>query len=238
MDANPVSTSENTFDAALRALEDLETNVAQSREEKPAAAGLAPSDPIPSVAMVALSEIEADPQPAAITAVPIAEIAAPRSEPAPAPAPAPAAPIALAAPAEPLGKFGRMAVWLGLASSMISAAGLIVAERTIMRAQLVVADARERARELEQSNRLVRQLEVVRNQQIDLLRQQQQQALARPVTSAELQHEMDVLQTGLLTRDPMNRVVQAIQAGQVENNARFNEFGMKMERVEAAVGRR
>ena len=135
------------------------------------------------------------------------------------------------------GRFGKIVVGLALFSSMVSAAGLIVAERTIMSAQLVVADARERQHQLEQANKLIRDLEIIREKQIELLRQQQIQAASTPVTSAELQHRMDTLQAGLIQRDPINRVVEAIRDGQSDTVARFNEFGLKMARVEAALDR-
>lgn len=245
MDATP--NSGNGFDAALKALEDLETGVVT--ETGPAVSvGFAPSVVAPA-SSIALSEIEFGDEPAAIPVSPLAEIVAEGHESRPAPpataeaaaGPAPTAvQPALASPgAAPAGggKFGKIAVGLAILSSILSAAGLIVAERTIMSAQLVVADARERAHQLEQANRLIRDLEIVRDKQIELLRQQQLQLASAPVTSAELRHRMDSLQAGLLQRDPMNRVIEAIQSGNAADAARFREFGMKMERVEQALRR-
>ena len=111
-------------------------------------------------------------------------------------------------------------------------------ERTIVSAQLVVADARERQHQLEQSNLLIRQLEGLRDKQVELLQQQQAQLANAPVSSAELQHRLEALQAGLVQHDPMSRVVDVVRAAQADDNARFNEFGMKMARVEAALERR
>jgi hypothetical protein len=229
----------NGFDEALKALEDLETSVVA----KPALA-------IEPVGTIAFSDDEADSPPAAIVAVPVEEadplvadlleqaiIQDAMAELVASPSPAAvAAPVAIAPAAAPASsRMLKLAVGLGLVSSIISAAGLVVAERTIMSAQLVVADARERAEQLEKANRLIRDLEIVRAKQVELLQAQQAQLASAPVTSAELQHRMDNLQSGLIARDPLNNVVAAIRAGHAENAARFNEFGMKMARLEQAI---
>ncbi|KRB86673.1 hypothetical protein ASE00_08300 [Sphingomonas sp. Root710] len=254
MDASS-SAGGNGFDAALKALEDLETSVVQTREEKPVIAVAAVAAPaIEPVSAIGFSDGDDNAPPAVIApalAVDVIELpteaAAPvaAAEAATHPLPAPAVP-AEAVPATPVqaaaapsaGRFTRIAIGLGLLSSAVSAAGLVVAERVIMSAQLVVADARERARQAEQANKLIRDLQLVRDKQIELLRLQQAQAAATPVSSEELQHRMDALQTGLLARDPMNNVVSAIRESQSGTNARFNEFGMKIDRLEAAVSGR
>lgn len=246
MDASP-SVSGNGFDAALKALEDLDTTAGHSGEGAPAT-GTAPA--IKAVSAIGFSDAEEVDEPAAIDAVPVMDATEPpmsaavlehllqsagfpamTAEAAPVVAPAPV-PVA-ATPAT--GRLGKVVIGLALFSSVLSAAGLVVAERTIMSAQLVVADARERQQQLEHANRLIADLGLVRDKQIELLRAQQAQLAATPVTSAELQHKMDMLQTGLLARDPLNDVVSAIRAGQSDTNARFNEFGMKIARLEAAA---
>ncbi len=254
----------NGFDAALRALEDLETSVAQGREDKPAIAGavapppaagplsaIAPVvEPVLSVASVlAFDESEPDDQPVAIAALPIAETApgqaappltfpieTPAAEhpPVPAPAPAAAAPAAAVAPAA-AGRWTKVAIGLGLASSVVSAAGLIIAERTIMSAQLVVATARERQEQLEHAGKLIHDLEIVRDRQVELLKAQQAQLASAPVTSAELQHRMDVLQEGIMKREPVTQVIEAIRASQSDTNSRLGDLGMKIDRLESAA---
>lgn len=229
MDATPASSNGNGFDAALKALDDLETSVVQTREEKPATPA-APPEPA-----IGFSDVEEDGEPAAITAVPIAEQVAIAA--VPVAEPVPAAPPIVVAPAPSSGRLGRIAIGISLLSSLLSAAGLIVAERTIMSAQLVVASARERAEQFEQSNKLIRELEVVRAKQIELLQAQQAQLANAPISSAELQARIDNLQKGLLARDPLHNVVSAIRESQSDTNSRFNEFGMKIARVEAMLER-
>jgi len=248
MDASP-SVSGNGFDAALKALEDLDTTVAHSRQEEPAGGAASVIEPMSAIGF---SDVEEADEPAAIGAVPAEEIGDLSPEPpmsaavlehllqsagfpaVAAEAPLAPSPVVVVAPAA--GRLGKVAIGLALFSCIVSAAGLVVAERTIMSAQLVVADARERQLQLKHANRLIHDLGLVRDKQIELLRAQQAQLAATPVTSAELQHKMDVLQTGLLARDPLNGVVSAIREGQSDTNARFNEFGMKIARLEAAVG--
>lgn len=284
MDATTGS-SGSGFDAALRALEDLETSVAQAREDAsvpavaepaPAAEPAAPSGAIvfsegepataaaitavPVVEIAAAAPLSADPVPAApastdepvveALAVPVpvpgpaATIPEAAAEPvAPSPAPAlasvaPSAPAPAAAAPPPRAGLGKVAIGLGLVSSILSAVGLVIAERTIMSAQLVVATARERQAQLESANRLVRDLTIVRDRQVELLKVQQAQLASAPVTSAELQHRMEALQAGLLERDPLTEVVRAVRDGQGMTNARLNVFEKKMDRIEATVSGR
>jgi hypothetical protein len=260
MDANAGS-GRDGFDAALRALEDLESSVAQGRETKPAVA-VAPApaaEPVlPPTSVLAFSdseEEEQDDQPVAIATAPLAEFepgqpvpplplpaepvatqrpSATPSAPAPAAAPVAAAPV----PGSRAGLWTKVAIGLGLGSSVVSAAGLIIAERTIMSARLVVADARERQEQLAQAGRLIHDLELVRDRQLELLKAQQAQLANAPVTSAELQHRMNALQEGIMKRDPVNQVVQVIREGQSDSNARLNEFAVKMDRMEARIAGR
>jgi len=259
MDTISISDSGSGFDAALKALEDLETSVVQTRDDQPAAklAGIGPIDfsaPDEESAPVGIMSIQIDdfddldalvagaidqpttPSPA-MQPIPTPPVPTP---PAATIAPAPAAPEAVQqaiAPRSP-SRMSQIAIGVGLMSSLISAVGLIVAERTIMSAQLVVADARERQHQLETANALIHDLRLVRDRQIELLQAQRAQLADTPVTSEELKHRMEVLQSSLAERDPMNMVLKAVQSGQADTNARFNEFGMKMARVEAALDRR
>ncbi|MFC0307499.1 hypothetical protein [Rhizorhabdus histidinilytica] len=258
MDATK-GTSGKGFDAALKALEDLETSVAQAREDKPVppAAEPAPAvEPAPATVITAVPIVEVEEVPAASGAEaeavpqqqpnpqptsqdePAAEpaaVAAPAAAPLPTPIPEP---VAVAPAPSRSAMLGRVAIGLGLVSSLVSAAGLVIAERTIMSAQLVVADARERQAQLESATRLIHDLRIVRDRQVELLRAQQAQLASAPVTSAELQHRMENLQKGLLERDPLTQVVRAVHEGQVATNARLNEFERKMDRIETVIGGR
>ena len=259
------SSSGNGFDAALKALEDLETSVNQTRDEAPAAA-VAPAAIAPAIEPISAIDFSDAGAPAAITAIPVLEtveqpansivppalpiapleaapaIAAtaeleadPAAAPIAAPATAAAEPVVVTGAPKP-SRLTKVAIGLGLVSSAISAAGLVVAERTIMSAQLVVADARERQQQLAQATKLISDLQLVRDKQVELLAAQQAQLQATPVTSDELQHRMETLQTALVSRDPMTNMINTIREGQSDTNDRLNEIGMKIGRVEAAVG--
>lgn len=247
----------NGFDAALRALEDLETSVAQGRDGQPAAAVAAPSvapiavapaietfvEPVlPATSVLAFGEVEPDGQPVAIAAIPMAD--AGHDQPAPASSqPAQTIPAAAAdavavppkAPVAASGRWTKVAIGLGLVSSVVSAAGLIIAERTIMSAQLVIATARERQAQLEQAGKLIRDLQIVRERQIELLRAQQAQLANAPVSSAELQHRMDVLQEGIMKREPVTQVIAALREGQSDTASRLGELATKIDRLESAA---
>ncbi|WP_340313828.1 hypothetical protein [Rhizorhabdus argentea] len=252
MDTISVSDSGSGFDAALKALEDLETSVVQTRDDPPAAnvGGIGPIDfsaPDEESAPVGIMSIQIDDfddldalvagaidqpavQPLAMQPVPTP----PADIIAPAPVAVPEVVQPASAPRSP-SRMSQIAIGVGLISSLVSGAGLIVAERTIMSAQLVVADARERQQQLATANALIHDLRLVRDRQIELLQAQRAQLANAPVSSEELKHRMEVLQAGLVEHDPMNTVLKAIQSGHADTNARFNEFGMKMARVEAAL---
>lgn len=293
MDTNP-AVNDSGFDAALRALEDLESSVALTREEiAPAPAAAPAAAPAPTETDLAASRMIsfaedvqaeaivevtaedvdaalasllpiADPVPAAapVAAAAVAPAPAPAPAAAPAPAPVAVAPIPVAAPAPapispaaaasagesesdptpakaPVDKAARwtkVAIGLGLCSSLISAVGLIVAERSIMSAKLVVADARERQEQLKVANSLIHDLEIVRTKQIELLRAQQAQLASNPVTSEELRVRMENLQRALVERDPMSNVLNTIREGQSANNERIQQLGLKLEHLQRAIG--
>ena len=114
----------------------------------------------------------------------------------------------------------------------------MIAERVITSAQLVVADARERQEQLRQSGKLIHDLELVRDRQVQLLRAQQAQLANAPVSSEELQHRLEVLQQGLAQRDPVNTVIRVINEGQTAQNARFQEFWTRLDRIDAKLAER
>lgn len=292
MDATS-SSSDNGFDAALKALEDLETSISQGQEETASPAAAADLGGIDldqlvaeSMASAAATAVVAEPVPPSSAASVAASV-----DPAPVPGPSfvppalvvapgiafaeeeeraptmavdalpdiealvtqlpPIAPTATAtAPAvgesEPApnarkdaraGLWTKLAIGLGLFSSVVSATGLIIAERVVSSASLVVADARERQHQLEQANKLIADLQLVRDKQIELLKAQQAQLASAPVTSEELQHRMEALQAGLIQRDPVREFVQAVRESQMATNSRFQEVGMKLDRIEAVATR-
>ncbi|MGC6330154.1 hypothetical protein [Rhizorhabdus sp. FW153] len=288
MDATS-SSSDNGFDAALKALEDLETSISQSQEdnaanaapadlggidldqlvaESMASAAVAAEPVVPPAAAAVVAPVDAAPVPGpsfvspalvvspgiafaeeersptmAVDALPdidalvtqLPPIAPPVTMPAPADGQAEAAPPVRAGARA--GLWTKVAIGLGLLSSVVSAAGLIIAERVVSSASLVVADARERQHQLEQANKLIADLQLVRDKQIELLKAQQAQLASAPVTSEELQHRMEALQAGLIQRDPVREFVQAVRESQMATNSRFQEVGMKLERIEAMAAR-
>lgn len=285
MDATS-SPGDNGFDAALKALEDLETSISQNQEDggavaapadiggidldqlvaesmASAAAAAEPTPPRP--APVAAPAPEAEPLPSFVTPALVVSAISEEEDRAPAmavdalpdidalvtqlpPIPDPTPPaVTASAEVEPVrpvrsgaraGLWTKVAIGLGLLSSVVSAAGLIIAERVVVSAQLVVADARERQQQLEKANKLIADLQLVRDKQIELLKAQQAQLASAPVTSDELQHRIEALQAGLIQRDPVRDFVEAVRASQTATNSRFQEVGMKLERLEALVARR
>ncbi len=289
MDATS-SSSDNGFDAALKALEDLETSISQSQEdnaanaapadlggidldqlvaESMASAAVAAEPVVPPAAAAVVAPVDAAPVPGP-SFVPPALVVSPgiafaeEEERSPTMAvdalpdidalvtqlPPIAPPVAMSAPADGEAEAGppvragaraglwtKVAIGLGLLSSVVSAAGLIIAERVVSSASLVVADARERQHQLEQANKLIADLQLVRDKQIELLKAQQAQLASAPVTSEELQHRMEALQAGLIQRDPVREFVQAVRESQMATNSRFQEVGMKLERIEAMAAR-
>jgi hypothetical protein len=289
MDATS-SSSDNGFDAALKALEDLETSISQGQEDN--AANAAPADlggidldqlvaesmasaavtaepAVPPAAAAVVASVDPAPVPGpsfvppalvvspgiafaeeeersptmSVDALPdidalvtqLPPIAPPVTIPAPADGEAEAAPPVRAGARA--GLWTKVAIGLGLLSSVVSAAGLIIAERVVSSASLVVADARERQHQLEQANKLIADLQLVRDKQIELLKAQQAQLASAPVTSEELQHRMEALQAGLIQRDPVRDFIQAVRESQTATNSRFQEVGMKLERIEAVAAR-
>jgi hypothetical protein len=285
MDATS-SPGDNGFDAALKALEDLETSISQNQEDggtgaapadiggidldqlvaesmasAAAAAEPAPSRPAPvaapapeavpvpsfvapALAVSPLSEEEHSAPAMAVDALPDIDALVTQLPPIADPTPSAVPASAEAEPARPVTPGARAGLWtkaaigLGLLSSVVSAAGLIIAERVVVSAQLVVADARERQQQLEKANKLIADLQLVRDKQIELLQAQQAQLASAPVTSDELQHRIESLQAGLVQRDPVRDFVEAVRASQTATNSRFQEVGMKLERLEALVARR
>jgi len=261
MDATPASNGSG-FDAALKALEELDATPATTGFVAPVPGNPAPSilafDDEPQEDEAVSVEPASDPGAATPKAQPIEaeavalEPAAPEkagaecdnvqflAEEPQKPGPVDSSVVPVLAPiaaAAPVGRLAKAAIGLGLFSSVLSAAGLIVAERTIMSAELVVADAREKQQQVDHATRLIKELEQLREKQTRLLAQQQLQAASAPVTSSELQHRMDALQAGLLARDPVNKVAEAVNSSKAENNARFYELGMKMARIETFMER-
>lgn len=252
MDAQTGSSS--GFDAALKALEDLETDVAQARESAPAPAAIAPG-PVGIAAIEAIDfadEVEtpaATPEPAApaaiapapvelaVTAVEpeaVAPVAEAVEEPASQPiAPADHAPpvVAVAAPAK-RSILPTLAVGLGLFSSIVSAVGLVVVSRTVVSASLVVADARERQAELKKVGTLIHELEGMRARQQILLQQQEAAVAKAPISTQDLDQRIGELRDALIKRDQSAAMIATVHEGQSQLNDTMTAIGAKVSRIE------
>jgi len=245
------------FDAALKALDELEGNGAPvlasaasfSAEIPPILAidiGDATEAAPVSFVPAASETTSADDDLENMVNASLATVTVAAFEPRPAPiSPAASAPIAIAAPPAPAvsGRQWLLATaiaGLGVFASVLAVIGLIVTSRTLAHASLVVADARERQQQLAKVGDLVHDLEIIRTRQIELLQRQQLAANTAPLSSEQFNKSMDNLRIDIGKRGPETEVLQLVRAGQVDANQRMNELSLKVMRIEAAVagGRR
>lgn len=245
MDAQGSATG---FDAALKALEDLETDVAQAREGlSPSIApvgGIAPIEaiePIEAAAPIAPVEVAAEPQaePQGEPGSAMAEAIVPATVEA-APQPVAEAPVAAAMPAAATApakksKLPALAVGLGLFSSVVSAVGLVVVSRTVVSASLVVADARERAEEMKKVGVLIHDLEAIRVRQQALLQRQEAAAASPLLTAGDLDQRMTKLDQSLAARDKSQTMMAQVNDGQNQLNATLIAIGTKVSRIEDKI---
>ncbi len=240
MDAT--SASGTGFDAALKALEDLESDVAQARDSvsAPAAApalGIAFSDvaeksaqlhPEPAIAVVAV-----DPDPVAEAAVESAPVV--EADPIEAATPAPAIAPVVSAPAK-RSILPGLAVGLGLLSSAMAGAGLVVVSRTVNEAALVVADARERQAQASQVAHLLDEMKLLYARQLALLDRQQAAIAAAPLSAAELDARFALLKGERGKSDQSAQTLKTVHEGQNELNQTLTSIGMKVSRIEDKLG--
>ena len=266
MDAT-IGSDDTGFDAALKALEDLESDV--SRQQAPVSPGVSTGpaieiddeDPLAAMAAATLAELSLDLVPTprsasselcdldAALAATMAEVALAPAIPvsyAPTPTPASVAPVSVAAPAEPVVHVVAApakphvlltaAAGMGVFASLLSVIGLVVTSRTVAQASLVVADARERQHQMVQVGDLLHDLDRIRARQLELLQRQQAAVTSTPATKAEMDRSFDALRADLGSRDPNSQILSAVRDGQNELNDRMSAIGMKVSRIEAALG--
>lgn len=264
MDAT-IGSDDSGFDAALKALEELESDVIRQPAPTPGPViEIDDEDPLAAMAAATLAELSLDLASApahsnandvcdldAALAATMAEVAAAPAAPIPnTPAPAPVAPpIAaapsaappapvvqvVAAPAKPHYLL-MVAAGLGVFASLLSTVGLIVTSRTVAEASLVVADARERQHQMAQVGDLLHDLDRIRARQLELLQRQQAAVTTTPATKAELDRAFDALRTDIGSREPNKELVSLVNDGQNELADRMSAIGMKVSRIEAALG--
>lgn len=261
MDAATASGGDSGFDAALKALEELQSDLPASAAATDVAAapfvvGFDEVDPLEAMAAATLAEMAADAAASASNVVmddleaalnaSMAQISfvQPGPEPASAPAPVPApevAPVAaapaiiMASPPSRLGFLPMAAVLLGVFSSLLSVIGLVVASRTIAGASLIVADARERQQQMVQVGKLVHDLDVIRIRQMELFRRQQAATSTSVATRDDLHNAIDGIRNDLAKRGPDVEILKMVHEGNSQLNESLVAIGIKVSRMEAGL---
>lgn len=255
MDAATASGGDSGFDAALKALEELQSDLPASAASTdaapvPFAVGFEEVDPLEAMAAATLAEMAADAATSANNVVmddleaalnaSMAQISFVQPEPEPAPA-AEAAPVAaapaiiMASPPSRLGFLPMAAVLLGVFSSLLSVVGLVVASRTIAGASLIVADARERQQQMVQVGKLVHDLDVIRIRQMELLRRQQAATSTSVATRDDLHNAIDGIRNDLARRGPDVEILKMVHEGNSQLNESLVAIGIKVSRMEAGL---
>jgi hypothetical protein len=234
------------FDAALKALDELESNGAQQADTAGQPITIAPTlgiaiaddvDPQPTFTRVAPIAVTDDLEAALNDSMAKVTVGPIEPTPAPAPAAAPVAPQIVMVPAKPeRSRFLPVAAAsLGVFASLLSVIGLLVASRTIASASLVVADARERQQQMMQVGALMHDLDVIRTRQLELLQREQLAAANAPLSAEQFHAAMDNFRTDFGKRGPDAAVIAAVHQGQVDTNGHINELATKLMRIEAAL---
>ncbi|SDD41373.1 hypothetical protein SAMN05444678_11316 [Sphingomonas sp. YR710] len=262
MDAASASGGDSGFDAALRALDELQSELPKKAD----GIGVTPAsfaisiddglDPLEAMAAATLAEMAADTAASASNIAVMDDLEAalnasmaeisftqPAFEPAPAPAPAPQAAPPAVVPVAPIAEvlpprlrfLPIVAVVLGVFSSLLSMIGLIVASRTIAGASLIVADARERQQQMTEVGKLVRDLDVIRARQLELLRRQQAAASTSVATRDDLHNAMDGIRNDMAKRGPDIEILKMVHEGNAQLAEGLAAIGMKVTRIEGTL---
>lgn len=167
------------------------------------------------------------------TAAPEEPKATPGPQPAPLPKPDPQ-PIVIAAPKPTrwMTLLPVAACCLATVASSASVAGLIVASRTVARASLVVADARERQEQLAEVGKLVAEVRGIRQRELAAMARLERMAGAKPVTTDDLKHVMDAFKANFERHQPENTALGLVRDGQAELAERIGQISIKLSRVE------
>lgn len=262
MDAASASGGDSGFDAALRALDELQSELPKKADGigvTPASLAISIDDgldPLEAMAAATLAEMAADTAASASNIAVMDDLEAalnasmaeisftqPAFEPAPAPAPAPQAAPPAVVPVAPIAEvlpprlrfLPIVAVVLGVFSSLLSMIGLIVASRTIAGASLIVADARERQQQMTEVGKLVRDLDVIRARQLELLRRQQAAASTSVATRDDLHNAMDGIRNDMAKRGPDIEILKMVHEGNAQLAEGLAAIGMKVTRIEGAL---
>lgn len=256
MDAATASGGDSGFDAALKALDELQSDLPMT----PGGTIIAPAplsislddeiDPLEAMAAATLAEMAADTAASSNTVVmddleaalnaSMAQISF--HQPEPAPAVAPEAPAAVAAPAvvaaAPPSRLRYLPIAasaLGVFSSVLSMIGLVVASRTIAGASLIVADARERQQQMTEVSMLVRDLNVIRVREAELLLHQQAATSTSVATRDDLHNAIDGIRNDMAKRGPDVEILKMVHQGNSQLAEGLAAIGMKVTRIEAIL---
>ena len=163
------------------------------------------------------------------------------AEPVAAPLPAPAgetAPAAESPAAEPAARPARMnllpiiAVTLAALASFMAVIGLVVANRTVMHASLIVADAQERQEQLAKVSELIGQVDALRLREEAALERADRLRMAGAATPLDVNRAIDNLRQDLAKRSQDGGALGLVRDGQSELAERLGQVSMKLERVE------
>jgi hypothetical protein len=172
--------------------------------------------------MSALTMIEEEAPEAAAAPLPAGPIAPPE------PAPAPVQPVAVKI--VPL-----VALALAVVASFLSVVGLTVANRTVVGASLIVADARERQEQLARVGRLIDEAEALRLREAAALERIERARSGAAATVDDVRRAMDDLKQDLARREDRDGAFGLVRDGQSELAERIGQLSVKLERIEHSL---
>lgn len=159
-----------------------------------------------------------------------------------APAPLPIGPIA---PPEPLPVPDQpslltkllpiVAVSLAVVASFFSVVGLVVANRTVVGASLIVADARERQEQLARVGELIGEVDALRAREAAALERIEAMRSSGSATAADVRRAIDDLKRDLAKRDEQGSALGLVRDGQAELAERLSQLSLKLERIEQSL---
>jgi hypothetical protein len=154
---------------------------------------------------------------------------------APASVPEVAAAPVIEQPSRLVRMFPIAAVSLAVVASLISAAGLIAASRTIAGASLVVADARERQAQLARIETLIGEVEALRQREQASLERIERFRSAGAATPADVNRALENLRQNMVRHETEGGTLALLRDGQSELAERVGQISLKLERIEQSL---
>ena len=144
-----------------------------------------------------------------------------------------------ASPAEQPSRLTRIlpiaTVLLAVIASLLSAAGLVVASRTIAGASLIVADARERQEQLARVETLIEEMEALRHREQASLERIERFRSAGAATPADINRALVQLRQDMVRHESDGGTLALLRDGQSELAERVGQISLKLERIELAL---